>query len=160
MAHARQHTADLRRVLMLDALMQLPESKGLHRFLRRGRLPDDAARLRDLQLRHDILAPRAVQPSKTLVSGTPRRCATSIGSSTRDNACMVAATWLCGLLEPGGVERAAVIPAVARAARAPPPAIPPVPGAAGFGSTSPASCLPVTEGGMDPPFRGTRTRFF
>ena len=51
-------------------------------------------------------------------------------------------------------------PAASRTARTGPPAITPVPGAAGLSRTSPAPNLPITSCGMVEPLRETLMRFF
>ena len=52
------------------------------------------------------------------------------------------------------------MPAISRMARAAPPAITPVPGAAGFNRTRPAPLSPTTGWVMVEPARGTSKRFF
>lgn len=55
-AHLDEHTADLRAVLMFDALADVTKTESLHDLLLIGRTADRTARLRDFQcflLRHD-----------------------------------------------------------------------------------------------------------
>lgn len=73
---------------------------------------------------------------------------------------MVARTTLHGLLERRDLVRMSLIPATSITARTGPPAITPVPGAAGFISTLPAPNLPTISCGMVVPFSGILMRFF
>ena len=73
---------------------------------------------------------------------------------------IVARTTLQGLFERRAFARISLIPTVSTTARTGPPAITPVPGAAGLRSTTPAPNLPITSCGIVVPFRETLTRFF
>src|SRR2546422_630431 len=68
---------------------------------------------------------------------------------------MVARTMLCGLVEPRLFVRISRTPAHSSTARTGPPAITPVPVAAGFKSTRPAPWSPTISCGMVPPVSGT-----
>src|SRR5437899_5331564 len=61
---------------------------------------------------------------------------------------------LCGLVEPRLFVRMSRIPAHSSTARTGPPAITPVPDAAGLSSTRPAPCLPMISCGIVPPVSG------
>ena len=62
--------------------------------------------------------------------------------------------------EPSDLASTSRTPAASRMARAAPPAITPVPGAAGFSSTRAASCWPMITWVMVSPASGTEKRFF
>src|SRR5438876_942425 len=62
---------------------------------------------------------------------------------------------LCGLVEPSLFVRMSRIPAHSSTARTGPPAITPVPDAAGLSSTRPAPCFPTISCGIVPPVSGT-----
>ena len=62
--------------------------------------------------------------------------------------------------EPSDLASTSWMPASSRMARAAPPAITPVPGAAGFSSTRPAPCSPMTGWVMVLPASATEKRFF
>ena len=64
---------------------------------------------------------------------------------------------LCGLVEPRLLVRMSVIPAHSSTARTGPPAMTPVPVAAGLSSTRPAPCWPTTSCGMVEPVLGSST---
>ena len=64
------------------------------------------------------------------------------------------------LEEPSDFANTSLIPASSRMARAAPPAITPVPGAAGFSSTRPAPISPRMGCTIVDPASGTRNKFF
>ena len=64
---------------------------------------------------------------------------------------------LCGLLEPRLLVRMSVMPAHSSTARTGPPAMTPVPLAAGLSSTRPAPCSPMISCGIVVPVRGIST---
>ena len=72
---------------------------------------------------------------------------------------MVARTALIGLLLPSDLVSTSLTPAASSTARTPPPAITPVPGAAGFNSTRDAPKSARISWGMVVPIRGTRMTF-
>src|SRR5690348_8589445 len=85
----------------------------------------------------------SVRPS-TWLTESPRSSATSSGVRSASSPAIVALTRLIGFCEPSDFERMSWIPASSSTARTPPPAITPVPGAAGFKNTRPAPNTPVT----------------
>ncbi len=72
---------------------------------------------------------------------------------------MVAWATLMPLDEPSDLARMSRMPAISRMARAAPPAITPVPGAAGFSMTRPAPLSPTMGWVMVLPARGTSNMF-
>ena len=86
--------------------------------------------------------------------------ATSSGPRRDLRPCMVAATTFWGLLERRHLVRMSLMPAVSSTARTGPPAITPVPGAAGLSNTRPAPNSPITSWGMVVPDSVTLIMFF
>src|SRR6266542_1942379 len=86
---------------------------------------------------------------------TPRSRATRRAVVSRFRPSIVARTMLCGFVEPRLFVRMSRIPAHSSTARTGPPAITPVPDAAGLSSTRPAPCLPMISCGIVPPVSGT-----
>src|SRR6266550_4683840 len=86
---------------------------------------------------------------------TPRSRATRRAVVRRFRPSRVARTMLCGFVEPRLLVRMSRTPAHSSTARTGPPAITPVPDAAGLSSTRPAPCLPTISCGMVPPVSGT-----
>ena len=72
---------------------------------------------------------------------------------------MTACTMLIGFDEPIDFDRMSLIPAASTTARTGPPAMTPVPGAAGFSSTRPAPSSPMTSCGIVEPIIGISTMF-
>src|SRR6478672_837259 len=75
-------------------------------------------------------------------------------------AATVACTMLIALDEPSDFDRTSWMPAHSRTARTGPPAITPVPGAAGRSRTTPAAFSPCTGCGIVPWMRGTLKKCF
>src|SRR5699024_4723062 len=96
----------------------------------------------------------------TSSTARPRRAATASGSSSCLSASTVARTMLIWLVEPSDLESTSCTPAHSRTARTGPPAITPVPGAAGRSRTTPAASSPWTGCTTVPWMRGTRKKFF
>src|SRR6266540_3717926 len=69
---------------------------------------------------------------------------------------MVAWTMLIALPEPRDLDGMSLMPAASTTARTGPPAMTPVPGAAGLSSTTPAPSWPITACGIVVFMRGTR----
>src|SRR5437667_98500 len=88
-------------------------------------------------------------------TSTPRSLATRRCVVRCCNASIVARTMLWGLVEPRLFVRISRTPAHSRTARTGPPAITPVPVAAGFKSTRPAPWSPTISCGIVPPVSGT-----
>src|SRR5207245_2388795 len=88
-------------------------------------------------------------------TSTPRSLATRRCVVGCCSASSVARTMLWGLVEPRLFVRMSVMPAHSSTARTGPPAITPVPVAAGFNNTRPAPCSPITSWGMVEPVRGS-----
>ena len=76
------------------------------------------------------------------------------------SAVIVARTMLIGVRLPMHLERISLMPASSSTARTGPPAITPVPSAAGRRNTSPAPYVPVISCGIVVPITGTLNRFF
>src|SRR5690606_16679341 len=96
----------------------------------------------------------------TCSTGSPRRAATDSGCSSIFSASTVACTMLIWLDEPSDLLSTSWMPAASRTARTGPPAITPVPGAAGRRNTTPAAFSPWTGCGIVPWMRGTRKKCF
>src|SRR6266571_4340885 len=91
-------------------------------------------------------------------SSTPRSLATRRAVVRCCSPSNVARTMLCGLVEPRLLVRMSRTPAHSSTARTGPPAMTPVPDAAGFRSTRPAPWCPIISCGMVVPASGTSTR--
>ena len=76
------------------------------------------------------------------------------------SAVIVARTMLIGVRLPMHLERISLMPASSSTARTGPPAITPLPSAAGRRNTSPAPYVPVISCGIVVPITGTLNRFF
>ena len=76
------------------------------------------------------------------------------------SAVIVARTMLIGVRLPMHLERISLMPASSSTARTGPPAMTPVPSAAGRRNTSPAPYVPVISCGIVVPITGTLNRFF
>src|SRR5450631_3207427 len=100
-----------------------------------------------------------VRPSTWLID-RPRSSATSRGVRSDSSPAIVALTRLIGFWEPRLLERMSWMPASSSTARTPPPAITPVPGAAGFRNTRPAPNTPVVWWVIVEPCLGTRKSDF
>src|SRR5712692_7758959 len=87
----------------------------------------------------------------------PRSLATRRGVVRRFSPSIVARTMLCGLVEPRLLVRMSRTPAHSSTARTGPPAITPVPDAAGLRSTRPAPWWPIISWGIVPPVSGIST---
>src|SRR5207249_3849723 len=88
-------------------------------------------------------------------TSTPRSLATRRWVVRCCNASIVARTMLCGLVEPRLFVRISRTPAHSSTARTGPPAITPVPVAAGLRRTRPAPWSPTISCGIVPPVSGT-----
>src|ERR687897_69767 len=93
-----------------------------------------------------------------LSAGRPRRLATSSGRCNALSPAMVARATLMWLAEPSDLQSTSWTPASSRMMRAAPPAITPVPGAAGFIRTRPPPVSPVTGWVIVEPASGTSNR--
>src|SRR5690349_313205 len=114
-----------------------------------GRVPDRSASWSEL----DSPAPSS---PRTWLTDSPRSSATSSGVRSDSSPAIVALTRLMGFWEPRLLERMSWIPASSSTARTPPPAMTPVPGAAGLRNTRPAPKMPVVECVIVLPCLGTR----
>src|SRR4051794_2972699 len=88
---------------------------------------------------------------RTPLIDRPRSSATSSGRRRDCRPATVALTRLIGFCEPSDLERMSWIPASSSTARTPPPAMTPVPGEAGLGSTGPRPGMPGGWGGVGGP---------
>ena len=100
------------------------------------------------------LLPRLVRDLIHLDPALPRDLAPD---TRRVSPSIVARTMLCGLVEPRLLVRMSVMPAHSSTARTGPPAMTPVPVAAGLSSTRPAPWWPTTSCGIVEPVRGSST---
>src|SRR5699024_1253603 len=96
----------------------------------------------------------------TSSSDSPRRAATVSGDSRVRSALSTACTMLIGLAVPSDLVNTSRTPAASSTARTGPPAITPVPGAAGRCITTPAACSPWIGCWMVPWIIGTLKKFF
>src|SRR5690606_6529299 len=126
--------------------------------------------LGDLDLHHapTFSARAAARPSAwarrsaagaTSSTARPRRAATASGSSSCLRASTVARTMLIALVEPSDLESTSCTPAHSSTARTGPPAITPVPGAAGHSGKTPAASRPWAGCTTGRWTRGTRKKF-
>src|SRR3984885_2714436 len=103
---------------------------------------------------------RSMAAGATSSIGRPRLAAISSGRFRLFRATTVACTTLIGLDEPSERDSTSWMPAHSSTARTGPPAMTPVPGLAGFSSTTPAAASPCTVCGIVPAIRGTRKKCF
>src|SRR6478609_1490024 len=165
------HAADLRAVLLDDDIADALETERTQGLALVGLDADRALLLLDLELRHqeDTSADTPAGTSARALSsaagatsstGRPRRAATCSGCSSMRSASTVAWTMLIWFDEPSDLLRMSWMPAHSSTARTGPPAITPVPGAAGRSMTTPAAFSPWTGCGIVPWMRGTRKKCF
>src|SRR5690606_34531782 len=175
--HRRDHAADLGTVLTHDALADPAQAERAQGLALVVLAADGGLGLRDLQLCHHaptfpasacfssraLASPsarlRSMTAGATRSTGRPRRAATDSGSSSLRSASTVACTMLIAFSEPSDLVSTSWIPAQSRTARTGPPAMTPVPGAAGRRKTPPAAASPGTVCGMVLWMRGTRKKF-
>src|SRR5699024_7691083 len=149
------HAADLRAVFLhhgvTDAL-EAEAAQGGSLGLAAADLGSGLGHL-DLHQAPTLSARAAARPSAcarrsgagaTSSTERPRRAATASGSSSCLSASTVARTMLIWFVEPSDLESTSCTPAHSRTARTGPPAITPVPGAAGRSRTTPAASSPWT----------------
>src|SRR5699024_258143 len=115
-----------------------------------------------LQLDLEHLICHGVLPPQPRISFTvlPRFSATDSALTRPHRPAKVADTTLMGLLERIDLARMSLMPAASMTARTGPPAIMPVPGAAGLSSTAPAPYLPTISWGMVVPLVAILCIFF
>src|SRR3954453_14542437 len=165
------HAADLRAVLLDDHVADPLETERAQRLALVLLEAHEAPVLADLELSHqedtssETPAGTSARAFNSAAGGTcstvrPRRAATASGCSSIFRASTVAWTMLIWLDEPSDLLRTSWMPAHSSTARTGPPAIPPVPGAAGRSRTTPAAFSPWTGWGMVPWMRGTLKKFF
>src|SRR5829696_5573969 len=164
MRHRADHPADLGTVLLDDHVAEPLEAQAAQRVALVLLAADLRADLTDLQpLAHQEPVParaRSRDAGATSSRGSPRRAATASGRSRPRRAATVACTMLIGLDEPSDLDRTSWTPAHSSTARTGPPAMTPVPGDAGFSSTTPAAFSPWMGCGMVPWMRGTLKKCF
>src|SRR5262249_50394000 len=98
---------------------------------------------------------RSIPADDTSSADLPRTAAPPSGRRGERRPSIVARDTLIAFDEPSDFASTSCTPAASRMARAAPPAITPVPGAAGFSSTRAASCSPMIWCVMVDPARGT-----
>src|SRR6478609_8836457 len=156
-----EHASDLGAVLLDDDVADALEAERANRVPLVLLAADRGPGLLDLEARHHWVTSARARSSAagaTSSTGRPRRAATASGSSRERSAATVACTMLIWLDEPSDLLSTSWIPAHSSTARTGPPAITPVPGAAGRRSTTPAAASPCTGCGMVLPTRGTRKK--
>src|SRR5207247_7999981 len=170
------HAPDLRTIVLHHAVPDALQTERSHGGLLLAGTVDDAAALGHLEL-HDsppiwssaCLARRLASAASTASSigrgatwwtSRPLSLATSSGRRRPRRPATAACTMLIGLPEPRDLERMSLIPAASTTARTGPPAMTPVPGAAGFSSTTPAPSSPSTWWGIVVPMSGTSNMVF
>src|SRR5262249_46060182 len=144
------HPAHLGRILVLDGVADPPEPERAQRVELPLVAPVARLPLGDLDGAHasasaaseagSATASEAASPVDDSSAGRPRTAlterpgssATSSGVRRDSSPAIVALTRLIGFCEPSDFERMSWIPASSSTARTPPPAMTPVPGAAGF----------------------------
>src|SRR5690348_9035468 len=161
------HATDLRAVLLDDHVADPLETERAQGLALVRLAADRALELLDLELSHQGATPSGASAcalssaaGATCSTGRPRRAATVSGCSSMRSASTVAWTMLIWLDEPSDLLRTSWMPAHSSTARTGPPAITPVPGAAGRRSTTPAAFSPWTGCGIVPWMRGTRKKCF
>src|SRR6476659_8856437 len=161
--HGMHHAADLGTVLLLDLVTDALEpqrAQGVPLVLLAA---DRGLGLPYLERAHQLVASAPALSSAagaTSSTGRPRRVATACGSSSDFSASTVACTMLIWLDEPSDLLSTSWMPAHSSTARTGPPAITPVPGAAGRSMTTPAAFSPWTGCGIVPWIRGTLKKCF
>src|SRR5690348_11934720 len=158
-----EHATDLGTVLLDDDVADALEPKRAEGVPLVLLAADRRPLLLDLEACHHWLtSARAFSSAAgaTSSTGRPRRAATASGSSSERSASTVACTMLIWFDEPSDLLSTSWMPAHSSTARTGPPAITPVPGAAGRRSTTPAAFSPWTGCGIVPWTRGTLKKCF
>src|SRR6056297_1676224 len=161
--HGCHHATDLGSIFLDDDVADSLQAQRAQSVPLPAGSADLGLSLGYLQLRHQEVTPafaRSMAAGATSSSGRPRRAATASGGSSIFSAVTVAWTMLMALSEPSDLLRTSCTPAHSSTARTGPPAITPVPGAAGRSRTTPAAASPVTGCGMVPWMRGTLKKCF
>src|SRR5699024_2066899 len=165
------HAAELRAVFLHHRVTDALEAETPQRVTLSRVAADVGTDLGDLELHHapTLSARASARPAAcarrsaagaTSSTGRPRRAATASGSSSCLSASTVARTMLIALVEPSDLDSTSWTPAHSSTARTGPPAITPVPGAAGRSRTTPAASSPWTGCTTVPWMRGTRQKIF
>src|SRR6516225_9326374 len=170
-AHRLDHAAELRAIRLDHHLADPPQPKRAQRIPLRAGAADLRLDLGHPQLCHRNVsrqapAPAAAARARSMAAGatssigSPRLAAISSGRFGLFSAATVACTTLIGFEEPSERDSTSLIPAHSSTARTGPPAMTPVPGLAGFSSTTPAAASPCTVCGIVVAIRGTRKKCF
>src|SRR5690606_2388644 len=129
------HPANLGTVLLHNDVTDTLEAERAQSLAVLGLGADAGLLLSDLEARHQCATPaalaRSIAAGATSSTALPRRAATASGCSSRFSASTVAWTMLIALEEPSDLDSTSWMPAHSSTARTGPPAITPVPGAAG-----------------------------
>src|SRR5688572_25963378 len=150
------HAADGRRVVQHDRLVHPGQAQPLDGVLVTLRAVGPAAHQGDFQLARHRLCSHTWRSSAVL----PRSFAVSSIERSILSASMVAWITLCGFDVPMHLVRMSCTPATSSSGRTAPPAMMPVPGAAGRSSTRPAPKTPMTSCGTVPLTSGILKMFF
>src|ERR1039457_4945254 len=173
-AHHLDHAAVLGAVVLDDHVTDPLQPQRTQGRPLRVRPPDSGPGLGYLQVCHRTApgqlfvdpAPAAAAWARSMAAGatspigSPRLAAISSGRFRLFRAATVACTTLIGFDDPRDRDSTSWTPAHSSTARTGPPAMTPVPGLAGFSSTTPADCSPWTVCGIVPAMRGTRKNDF
>src|SRR5689334_6466971 len=162
-ANRAHHATHLGTVFVDGAVADPLDAQGAQRVALVLLATDAGTGLGHLQACHqDATSARAFSRAAgaTCSTGMPRRAATASGVSRACSAATVACTTLIAFEDPSDLLRMSWIPAHSSTARAEPPAITPVPGAAGRSMTTPAAFSPWTGCGMVPWILGTLKNAF
>src|SRR6266511_4841076 len=172
MRNRADHAPDLGPVGLLDGVIDPPQAERAQRPALAGLDPDGRTHLGDPQRRRHHATSvtsgflsvrsryaRSIPADDTSSGDLPRSFATSSGRRRLCRPVIVARETLIAFAEPSDFASTSCTPAASRMARAAPPAITPVPGAAGFSRTRAASCTPTIWWVIVVPARATGNRF-
>src|SRR5271157_2201424 len=159
--HGTDHPEDGRSRVVLDDRIDLPEAEGPHGGPVSGHAADRAVHEPDPQfllgtLRFPARFFHDAHPHMSF-RVRPRFAAITRGSISESSPWNTAFTVLMAFEEPRDLDRTSRIPAASITARTGPPAMTPVPGAAGFRSTWALLNFPITWCGRVAFLMGTRT---
>src|SRR5690606_5506903 len=150
------HTKNVWRVFMLNCLVHLVKTQRFH-----DSLLVFWALYNALYLCYFNFCHRSdIYPLNTFSSEIPRWLATVCALRICKRASKVAFTTLCGLEDPCDFDNTSCTPTASNTARTAPPAITPVPGAAGIRLTRAPPYFPFCSCGSVTLLRGIRTKFF
>src|ERR1700756_481101 len=156
MVNFTHHTSYLRGIVLFNYLVKPGKTKGFQCPFLISRMVNTTANLFYFNLSHGSM----YYPLYTFSTSTERCAATVLASRSCIRAFMVAFTTLCGFDEPNDFANTSLIPTLSNTARIAPPAITPVPAAAGLINTREPLYLPDCSCGMVAFVNETLIRFF